>query len=244
MKNLSDGNVVILTGAGISAESGIQTFRASDGLWHEHRIEDVATPEGFEKNPARVHRFYNARRQHLKAENVQPNLAHEALVKLERQSQGNVLVITQNVDNLHERAGTQNLIHMHGELNKVACQHCGEVYEWFDDLSTETACKACHQVGYMRPHIVWFGEMPLLLDDIYHALEKCDLFMSIGTSGKVYPAAGFVQTAKTYGAASVELNLDPTDGSSLFDESIHGLASDIVPVYVDRLLAEHNALDK
>lgn len=236
MENLSGGNIVILTGAGISAESGIQTFRASDGLWHDHRVEEVATPEGFAENPALVHTFYNARRKQLKEANVKPNPAHEALAKLEQQWQGNVLVITQNVDNLHERAGTQNLIHMHGELNQVICQHCGSIVDWYEDLSTTTVCNACQQSGGMRPHIVWFGEMPLLMDNIYHALENCDLFMSIGTSGKVYPAAGFVQTASVYGAKSVELNLDPTDGSSLFDESIHGLASEVVPAYIDRLL--------
>jgi NAD-dependent deacetylase len=237
MKNLSGGNIVILTGAGISAESGIQTFRASDGLWHDHKIEDVATPEGFAKNPALVHAFYNARRQQLKHVEVKPNPAHDALASLEKAWQGNVLVITQNVDDLHERAGTQNLIHMHGELNKVICQHCDDTYEWLDDLSTETVCQSCHQAGGMRPDIVWFGEMPLQMDAIYQALETCDLFLSIGTSGKVYPAAGFVQTASVYGAKSVELNLDPTEAGSLFDESIHGLASEVVPAYVERLLA-------
>lgn len=229
-------HIVILTGAGISAESGIQTFRASDGLWHEHRIEDVATPEGFAKNPTLVHDFYNARRQQLHDTEVQPNPAHLALAKLEREWQAEVLLVTQNVDNLHERGGSQNLIHMHGELNKVTCQRSGQVFEWTNDLHTDAVCECCGTHGNLRPHIVWFGEMPLLMEDIYDALEHCGLFLSIGTSGNVYPAAGFVQVAKQCGARTVELNLDPTHSSSAFDESIHGFAGEIVPTFIDNLL--------
>lgn len=229
-------NIVILTGAGISAESGIQTFRASDGLWHNHRIEDVATPEGFTRNPALVHEFYNARRAQLHDPAVQPNAAHFALARLEREYAGNVLLVTQNVDNLHERAGSQNLIHMHGELNKIHCKRTQIVYEWEQDLSTQQVCRCCGKAGSLRPHIVWFGEVPLQMDEIYGALEHCGLFISIGTSGKVYPAAGFVQVARQMGAETVELNLDPSDTSNLFDRSISGLASKLVPEFVDKLL--------
>lgn len=230
-------SIVILTGAGISAESGIQTFRASDGLWHNHRIEEVATPEGFAKNPALVHEFYNARRQQLHDPAVQPNAAHLALARLEQEYPGKVLVVTQNVDNLHERAGSQNLIHMHGELNKIHCKRTGRVYNWDQYLSTNSICDCCKQPGNLRPHIVWFGEMPLQMEEIYRALMACGLFISIGTSGQVYPAAGFVQIAQQSGARTVELNLDPTSNSTIFDESLNGPASELVPAYVQQLLA-------
>ncbi|QTR46595.1 NAD-dependent protein deacylase [Thiothrix litoralis] len=222
-------HIVILTGAGISAESGIQTFRASDGLWHEHRIEDVATPDGFERNPALVHEFYNARRRQLHDPKVQPNAAHLALAKLEREHPGKVLLVTQNVDNLHERAGSQNLIHMHGELAKIRCQQSGLIYDWLDDIDTDSICDCCQRPGNLRPHIVWFDEMPLQMQDIFRALEEADLFIAIGTSGLVYPAAGLVKIAQEEGVRTVELNLDPTNNSELFDESINGLASQIVP---------------
>ncbi|NVK29530.1 MAG: NAD-dependent protein deacylase [Gammaproteobacteria bacterium] len=229
-------NIVILTGAGISAESGIQTFRASDGLWHEHRIEDVATPEGFAANPELVHRFYNARRALLKDPSIAPNPAHHALAKLEAHWPGNVLLVTQNIDNLHERAGSQNLIHMHGELCKVFCQHSRQVFTWTEDLDTRTPCECCQQAGTLRPDIVWFGEMPYQMDDIYSAIEACDLFVSIGTSGNVYPAAGFVQVARQSGARTLELNLERTTG--VFDDSLQGKAGEIVPGWVDELLGE------
>lgn len=227
-------NIVILTGAGISAESGIQTFRASDGLWHEHRIEDVATPEGFAANPDLVHRFYNARRALLKAPNIAPNPAHYALAQLEANWQGKVLLVTQNIDNLHERAGSQHLIHMHGELCKVFCQQSRKVFTWTDDLTLDTPCECCQQPGNLRPDIVWFGEMPYQMDEIYSALEDCDLFVSIGTSGNVYPAAGFVQIAKQHGAKTLELNLEATAG--VFDQSRQGKAGEIVPSWVAELL--------
>jgi NAD-dependent deacetylase len=205
-------------------------------LWHNHRIEDVASPQGFAANPALVHEFYNARRRQLRDAAVQPNPAHVALARLEQRYPGEVLLITQNVDNLHERAGSENLIHMHGELGKVRCQHSGKVYDWLDDLDTGTVCDCCKKAGNLRPHIVWFGEMPLLMDTIYNALEECDLFISIGTSGQVYPAAGFVEVARQVGAKTVELNLDPTSNSEMFHKSFNGLASEIVPQFVEGLL--------
>ncbi|MBK8454803.1 MAG: Sir2 family NAD+-dependent deacetylase [Thiofilum sp.] len=229
-------NIVILTGAGISAESGIKTFRASDGLWEEHRVEDVATPEGFKRNPKLVHQFYNLRRAQLNSGTVQPNKAHEALARLEQELGGEVLVITQNIDDLHERAGTQHLIHMHGELNKVRCNSCGTVLRWHSDLAVDTACSKCSAVGTLRPHVVWFGEYPFSMDKIEQALQDCDLFISIGTSGHVYPAAGFVQVARAAGAHTVELNLEPSLVQSDFHESYQGKASELVPKYVDRLL--------
>ncbi|GAA5096687.1 NAD-dependent protein deacylase [Wohlfahrtiimonas larvae] len=227
--------VVILTGAGISAESGIRTFRASDGLWEEHRIEDVATPEGFLANPKLVQRFYNERRQHLKHPSVQPNPAHFALADLEKSLGQNFLLVTQNVDNLHERAGSQSLIHMHGELLKVRCTTTDQIYDWHADVTENSLCECC-QTATLRPHIVWFGEMPLAMDYIYDQLAQADFFISIGTSGNVYPAAGFMSYAKSHGAHTVELNLDPTLGTSQFDESHQGLASKIVPKYVELFL--------
>lgn len=227
--------IVILTGAGISAESGIRTFRAADGLWEEHRIEDVATPKGFIANPKLVQRFYNERRQYLKHPDVKPNPAHFALVELEKALGKNFLLVTQNVDNLHERAGNQNLIHMHGELLKVRCVTTDQIYDWHDDITKDSLCECC-QTTTLRPHIVWFGEMPLEMDYIYDQLARTDFFISIGTSGNVYPAAGFMSYAKSHGAHTVELNLDPTLGTSQFDESHQGLASKIVPEYVEKFI--------
>ncbi len=237
MNAIKPPSIVILTGAGISAESGIQTFRATDGLWHNHRIEEVATPEGFAKNPALVHEFYNARRKQLHDPAIKPNAAHLALADLEKHYAGKILLVTQNVDNLHERAGNKRLIHMHGELNKIHCKKTGQVYHWTNDLSTANRCQCCHQAGNLRPHIVWFGETPLEMEKIYRALMACGIFISIGTSGQVYPAAGFVQIAQYAGAKTVELNLDPTSNSAMFDESLNGPASELVPAYVDKLLS-------
>lgn len=228
--------VVILTGAGISAESGIRTFRAADGLWENHRIEDVATPEGFLKNPDLVQRFYNERRLQLQTPEVMPNPAHLALVKLEEHLQDHFLLVTQNVDNLHEQAGSQRVIHMHGELLKVRCVETGKVYVWREDIHRDSLCQCCTQPQILRPHIVWFGEMPFEMERIYQHLVDADLFISIGTSGNVYPAAGFVEMAKNSGAHTVELNLDPTKGSTLFDESYLGPAGTIVPEYIHQLL--------
>ncbi len=232
-------NIVILTGAGISKESGLDTFRDADGIWSKVRIEDVATPEAFVRDPVGVHEFYNARRRGLLGGNVRPNAAHAALARLEEAWPGEVLLVTQNIDNLHESAGSRNLIHMHGEMLKSHCQHCRTVVEWADDLSVELACPSCEQAGGMRPHVVWFGEMPLDMDEIYAALGRSHLFISVGTSGNVYPAAGFVEEARrTAGAHTIELNLEPSEGASLFAEAIYGPATEVVPAYVDKLLAE------
>ncbi len=228
-------SIVVLTGAGISAESGIDTFRASDGLWENHRIEDVATPEGFERNPQLVHHFYNARRRQLLSPDIRPNAAHSALARLEHEFPGKVLIVTQNVDNLHERAGSKSLLHMHGELLKMRCQNSNLVFDIREDLGFDTECRCCRSPGNLRPDIVWFGEMPMHMPRIISTLEQCDLFLSIGTSGNVYPAAGFYQNAKSCGAFTVELNLDPTQ--SRFDEHIYGPASSIVPTYVQGLLS-------
>ncbi len=226
--------IVILTGAGISAESGVATFRDKDGIWAKYNIEDVATPEAFARDPAKVHAFYNERRRAHSG--VEPNAAHFALARLEREHEGEVLVVTQNIDALHEAAGSRNVIHMHGELLKALCSHCGARHQWRDDLSIETSCPACGLPAGMRPDVVWFGEMPYRLDEIYTALARADLFLSIGTSGTVYPAAGFVAEARVAGAHTVELNLEPSDGASLFHETIHGPAGTVVPAYVERLL--------
>ncbi len=192
--------IVVLTGAGISAESGIQTFRAADGLWENHRVEDVASPEGFKRNPGLVQRFYNERRRKLLEPGISPNDGHLALARLEREFKGDFLLVTQNIDDLHERAGSKNLIHMHGELFKVRCLDSEKIFVWKEDITPASACPCCGKSGVLRPHIVWFGEMPLFMDRISAALEECDLFLSIGTSGNVYPAAGFVRIAAEAGA--------------------------------------------
>lgn len=230
-------NIVILTGAGISKESGLDTFRCDDGIWNRVNLEDVATPEGFARDPHLVHQFYNARRQSLRNAEVKPNLAHEALARLEREWPGDVFVITQNIDNLHERAGTRNVLHMHGELLKIRCQGCGAVLEWETELGVDDVCPACDTAESLRPHVVWFGEMPLEMERIYDALDRCVLFMSIGTSGNVYPAAGFVQHVRMYTRAhSVELNLEPSSGASIFADKVYGPATEVVPKYVEKLL--------
>jgi NAD-dependent deacetylase len=226
-------NIVILTGAGLSAESGLGTFRGPGGLWENFRIEDVATPDAFARDPVRVHDFYNLRRRWHKA--ARPNAAHLALARLEREH-GNVLTVTQNIDALHEAASTKNLIHMHGELERALCASCGTSAPWTEDLTIETLCASCGEAA-MRPDVVWFGEMPRQMERIYDALGACDLFISIGTSGTVYPAAGFVMEARASGAHAVELNLEPSDGADLFLERIEGPATEIAPAYVDRLLA-------
>ncbi len=222
-------SIVILTGAGISRESGLHTFRDADGIWATVNIEDVATPEAFARDPGRVQEFYNQRRRGLVDNRIAPNPAHLALADFEAAFAGDFLLITQNIDDLHERAGSRKLIHMHGELAKARCGNCGDVIEWRQDLSVDTVCSACGRAGGMRPHVVWFGEMPFEMDRIYEALEACDLFVSIGTSGNVYPAAGFVQAARMAGARTVELNLEPSEGASLFEEAVYGPAGTIVP---------------
>lgn len=228
-----DATLVILTGAGISAESGLRTFRAEDGLWGDHRVEEVATPEAFRKDPDLVHRFYNERRSQL-AE-VRPNPAHESLARLEQVWPGEMLLVTQNVDDLHERAGSRNLVHLHGELLKARCEACGSVVPWAGDLGNGSACPACARVGLLRPHIVWFGEMPLELDRVGEALARCALFAAIGTSGHVYPAAGFVELVDIT-SHTVELNLAPSEVSHAFREQRLGPASEIVPRWVEDLI--------
>jgi NAD-dependent deacetylase len=231
-----DKNIVVLTGAGISRESGLSTFRDADGIWATVQIEDVATPEAFARDPGRVHEFYNARRAQLADPAIQPNAAHRALAELERAWPARVTIVTQNVDDLHERAGSVRVVHMHGALNKVFCLACDSRHDWTQSLSTMTACPACARVGKMRPGIVWFGEIPYHMDTIYELLEECGLFVSIGTSGNVYPAAGFV--ARLRGRAkTVELNLEPSEGADLFDEARHGPATRIVPAFVRELLS-------
>ncbi|MEZ9057922.1 Sir2 family NAD+-dependent deacetylase [Vibrio pelagius] len=231
-------NIVILTGAGISAESGIQTFRAQDGLWENHKIEDVATPEGFQRDPDLVQAFYNKRRKGLQSPDIEPNAAHKALGELEKRLDGKVTIITQNIDNLHERGGSDNVIHMHGELLKARCSESNQVIEHKDDIVTGELCHCCQIPAQMRPHIVWFGEMPLRMGDIYSALEDADLFISIGTSGVVYPAAGFVHDAKMHGAHTIEINLEPSAVESEFVEKRYGKASIEVPKLVSELLYE------
>ncbi len=236
-KNLP--KVVVLTGAGISAESGIETFRASTGLWENHKVDDVATPEGFMRNPELVQRFYNARRARLFDADVQPNAAHLALAELEEKLGDNFLLVTQNVDNLHERAGSKRVVHMHGELLKVRCVRKGTVYDWQEDITDESLCQCCQPPQKLRPHIVWFGEMPLQMNRIEDALWECDYFISIGTSGNVYPAAGFVNIADRAGAVTVELNLEPSEKHSSFHSSQQGKATEIVPKFVRELLDKY-----
>jgi NAD-dependent deacetylase len=234
-RNTGRQSVVILTGAGISAESGIATFRGPGGLWEGHRVEDVCTPEALDADPELVHRFYDARRAALSS--VVPNAAHRALARLDREWPGELLIVTQNVDDLHERAGARRLIHMHGELKSALCANCGAREAWERDLPPGYACPECDALA-LRPDIVFFGEMPYRMDAIEAALASCDLFVSIGTSGAVYPAAGFVQTARYHGADTLELNLEASAGSGWFAESRLGPAGELVPAWVKEVLDE------
>jgi NAD-dependent deacetylase len=226
--------IVILTGAGISAESGIDTFRAAGGLWEQHRIEDVATPQGFARDPRLVLGFYDMRRAALAQ--VGPNPAHMALARLERDFAGDLLLVTQNVDDLHERGGSARVLHMHGELKSALCTACGTRSRWEAPMIDRPPCPVC-RAPMLRPDVVWFGEMPYEMGRIYSALETCDLFVSIGTSGAVYPAAGFVAEARANGARTLELNLEPSEGSRLFHETRLGPASALVPQWVDEVLS-------
>ena len=228
-------NIVILTGAGVSAESGLATFRGPDGLWEGHRVEDVCTPEAFARDPEVVHAFYDARRAKLAT--VEPNAAHEALARLDSEWRGELLLVTQNVDDLHERAGSKRLLHMHGELTSGWCLSCDQRFAWAGPMGTTAECPNCATIGLMRPDIVWFGEMPYEMERIDEALRRCHLFVSIGTSGAVYPAAGFVQTARYCGARTLEMNLEPSLGSYIFNESRTGPAGELVPLWVDEVLA-------
>ncbi|MCD4523500.1 NAD-dependent deacylase [Nocardioides sp. cx-173] len=225
--------IVVLTGAGISAESGVPTFRDADGLWEGHRVEEVATPEAYDHAPIRVHRFYDARRAALAG--VRPNPAHHALARLEQALGDDLLVVTQNIDDLHERAGSTRVVHMHGELLSALCRGCGQRVPWDGDLEHLPPCPRCG-VSELRPDVVWFGEVPYEMDRILDRLATTDLFVSIGTSGAVYPAAGFVREAAAYGARTLELNLQPSEGTDLFDEARHGPAGLLVPAWVEELL--------
>ena len=227
--------VVVLTGAGISAESGIRTFRAADGLWEDHRVEDVASPEGFARDPKLVYRFYNERRRQLAEPAIQPNAAHIALAQLEERLGDDFLLVTQNIDDLHKRAGSRRLLPMHGELRKARCTNCLGLNDWTADFDGGTACPLCGDKS-LRPHVVWFGEMPLYMDEIYHALSNADVFAAIGTSGNVYPAAGFVEVANRAGAETVELNLEPSNRATAFSEARYGKATETVPLWVNGIL--------
>ena len=230
-------NIVILTGAGVSAESGIETFRDGGGLWEKHRVEDVATPEAFARDPDLVLRFYDMRRAAIQTR--QPNAAHQALARLDAEWPGELLIVTQNVDDLHERAGARRLLHMHGEHLKAWCVACDGRSRWTASLLDRPACPACGEPA-LRPDIVWFGEMPYRMDEIYAALRGADLFVSIGTSGAVYPAAGLVRQARDLGARTLELNLEPSQGTAWFHEARHGPATEVVPAWVDELLRSEN----
>ncbi len=229
----SPRNIVILTGAGISAESGLRTFRADDGLWEDHPVTEVATPEGFARDPDLVQRFYDARRSDVQA--AQPNAAHLALGRLDREFPGNLLIVTQNIDDLHERGGASRVLHMHGEALSAWCRYCDARHRWTGTLRHGPPCPACGQSA-LRPDIVWFGEMPYRMGEIYRAIEAADLFVSVGTSGAVYPAAGFVQEARRVGARTLELNLERSLGSAMFDETRLGPASLLVPEWVEEVL--------
>ncbi len=225
--------IVILTGAGVSAESGLGTFRDKDGLWTKYDLSEVATPEGFAADPRKVHAFYNARRAN--AAEAEPNAAHAALARLQTEFSGDVTLVTQNVDDLHERASA-NALHMHGALNRAKCAACNAKWDAPLVMSAEDACKACNKPA-TRPDIVWFGEMPEHMDEIMDHLETADLFVAIGTSGQVYPAAGFVAEAARAGAETLEINLEPSDVAGQFDRRILGPASEVVPVWVDEILS-------
>ncbi len=227
------GHIVILTGAGVSAESGLGTFRDAGGIWTEYDLNEVATPEGYARNPGKVHAFYNARR--VNCREAEPNAAHHALARLQAEYTGEITLVTQNVDNLHEAGGSTEVIHMHGELLRAVCADCEHRWDWPGDMSVEDTCPACAATATVRPDIVWFGEMPYHMERIYAALATCDLFVAIGTSGQVYPAAGFVAEARQFGAETLEINLEPT-GSGAFSREIIGPASETVPDWVSTVL--------
>lgn len=226
--------IAVLTGAGISAESGLATFRSSNGLWNNHKVEDVASIEGFERNPALVHDFYNDLK--LEIQKAKPNAAHLAVTRLQREYPAEVNVITQNVDTLHEKAGCKNVYHIHGQINQAVCLNCGHILETWGDIDTETVCLHCNIAGMMKPNIVFFGENLLCMDKVDTILRTCDLFVSVGTSGVVYPAAGFVQIAKYYGADTIEFTLDMTANNYLFDRHVYGKAGETLPPYVEELI--------
>lgn len=236
--------ITILTGAGISAESGVPTFRDSNGLWCNHRLEDVACPEAYERDPALVQKFYNERRRNILLERIKPNPGHLAVARLQREME-NVFLVTQNVDNLHERAGSKDVVHMHGELLKVRCTRSKKVFDWVNDICLQKdRCECCHEVGTLRPHIVWFGEVPFYMDKIHDALCRTELFISCGTSGNVHPAAGFVRQVKDNACrrgesdvVAVEVNAEPGSNALGFDIHLYGSASELMPKIVEEILA-------
>lgn len=229
-------NIVILTGAGISAESGLSTFRSENGLWNNHKVEDVATIEAFWRNPDYVHDFYNQMRPELF--NARPNAAHLAITELQEKYNSNINIITQNVDTLHEKAGNKNVWHIHGQINQIVCMNCGHVFETWGDISSEDVCPQCNIAAMLKPNIVFFGENLLYMDKVEKLLQTCDLFISVGTSGVVYPAAGFVQVAKFAGADTIEVNLEETSNNYLFDRHIYGKAGDVLPHLVQELIKQ------
>lgn len=229
--------IVILTGSGISKESGIATFRDAGGIWQQVSMDDVATPEGFRRNPDMVNDFHNTLRRQLLQDNIKPNAAHLALARLERESKEPVLVVTQNVDNLHERAGSRNVLHMHGALLEALCLGCRKVSDWNEDIGAASLCPKCGKAA-LRPNVVWFGEMPYYMEEIEEALAKCRRFASIGTSGNVYPAANFSVIARQNGAEIIEINLEPSAMSRVFHETRYGPATREVPAWVESLLEE------
>ena len=232
--------IFVVTGAGVSAESGLGTFRdkSGTGIWARFDPMKLATPEAFARDPLEVHAFYNARRRNLIT--AKPNAAHVALARLEialAERGGELTLVTQNIDDLHERAGSRHVVHMHGELLKARCTNCEKVSLWRDDLGLRDQCPNCGRTGVLRPHVVWFGETPLQGDEIYAALQNADLFVAIGTSGSVYPAAGFVSEARALGIRTCEINLEPSDNAHLFDERRYGQASEATPAWVDEVLS-------
>ena len=232
--------IVVLTGAGISKESGIDTFRDKDGLWTKVRLEDVATIEAWHRDKKKVLDFYNDTRRSFRALHIVPNAAHRALAELEKKYPGEVTIVTQNIDPLHEQAGSKRVLHMHGRDGEIRCMSCGTVSESDADLTPQSVCPTCKAVGELRPHIVWFGEMPLHMDEIHEALDRCGMFISVGTSGEVYPAAGFVLHVRRHrpSARTVELNLEPSSNDTLFREHHYGPATQVVPDFVARVLSE------
>jgi len=239
-QDLFPPTIVVLTGAGISKESGIDTFRDAGGLWTRVNLEEVATLEAWHRDKKKVLDFYNDTRRQFRAAHVEPNAAHRALARLEKEYDGEVVVVTQNIDPLHEMAGSRNILHMHGRDGEIRCMRCIHVFESDVDLTPESICPNCQAVGELRPNIVWFGEMPQHMDEIHAALERCGLFLAIGTSGEVYPAAGFVLEVRRHRARAhtVELHLEPTDNRDLFHEHIYGPATEVVPRYVERVLKQ------
>lgn len=236
MKLSPQSHIAVLTGAGISKESGLDTFRDTDGIWHRYSLEDVCTPEGFKRNPVLVHDFYNQRRQQLLGSAIAPNAAHTALAALEEAWPGKFTLITQNIDNLHERAGSKNILHMHGELLRVRCSTCSHSLLTVEQSTIDDICRACAVKGRMRPDIVWFNEMPYHMDVIEKALIDADLFVAIGTSGTIYPAAGFRMLAAQFGASTVEVNLEPSGQANYFTHGFYGPATAQVPLFVSQIM--------